>query len=188
MECNRGRNPPARALAKKVGNGHEYTADEVIQYVQEETSSSSAWPSATCTAGRKTSLSCRKNCPGPSPGGWTPPPWRASAGRCAPTSSCAGPLHPHRAALAPGERPGGAHVLRHHLPGRRAFPADSRRCLKPPWKPPPRPATASPSVQRWSLPFSDRRTGRPTKEPYDRAGYMDIAPETRAKTSAGKSA
>ena len=98
-------------------------------------------------------------------------------------------LHPDPATLAeqpwrPENGQARADVLRRQMPLTAApsRPTAARSCAAPSATPRPR-AAASPSAQAGVLPLPPGRGSEPTRIPYDRAGYMDIAPRTGARTS-----
>ena len=163
----------------------KYTADEVIQYVQEENVKFIRL--AFCDVyGRQKNLSIM---PEELP--------RAFAGGMAfDASAVAGFggavrsdlfLRPDPSTLTGLPwRPENGRVVRMFCdityPDGRAFPADSRRCLKTAVE------TAAQAGYRFSFGsemefylFQTDEQGCPTKEPYDRAGYMDIAPEDKGE-------
>ena len=156
------------------------------------TSSSSAWPSATCRGGRRispsipTSLTGRFSTASP----LTPQPSPASATRCILTCFCSrtrprcaccpgGPIMavwPACSAASSGPT----------APPSRPTPASCsvRRCVRPrTW------ALPSPSVRRWSsISSSGTSWANPPSSPMTMPVIWISPPRTRARTSGGRSA
>ncbi len=118
----------------------------------------------------------------------TPPPSPASATSCA-RISVAGHLHALSAPVAAGSRACGADVLRILRSDGTPFEGDSRALLQK--------AVDDAAAMGVSFAFGSEmefylfrrdENGEPTTIPYDRAGYMDIAPEDKGENVRRRSA
>lgn len=177
---------------KKAGNAMKCTAEEVIQYVEEENVKFIRLAFCDVYGQQKTCPSCRANCGGRSPREWplTPRPLPVSAARCARISSFA--RTPPLWQASPGVRKtGGWCGCSATLPGRtgpssRPIPAI---CCSRPSPMPKAWAIPSPSARRWnSICSRPMKTASPLRSPMTTPDTWTLPRRTRAKTSAGKSA